>query len=179
MPVYLTLAPHIMLPYKAILLSKQYLQKYTKYTFLRWIVRMKPFFDAYFGPFKDKLCYWFRILLLIQVILLLTFAIVQYPNVGTVAINIAAALTPLSKTAIEDVYKKQYLSIWENSFFYQPDNTFINNIVHLSKWRKPVRFYVHSSWHNLCPIHYNCVLSYSNEERDKESHAEVACKPST
>ena len=44
----------LLLPYTGILLFKQYLQKHTKYTFLRWIVRMKPFFDAYFGPFKDK-----------------------------------------------------------------------------------------------------------------------------
>ena len=52
---------------------------------------MKPFFDAYFGLFKDKHCYWFGILLLIQVTLLFTFAIVQYLNVSIVAINIAAA----------------------------------------------------------------------------------------
>ena len=73
---------------------------------------MKPFFGAYFGLFKDKHCYWFGILLLIQVTLLFTFAIVQYLNVSIVAINIAAA------------------------FFYQPDNTVNDDIVHLSKWRK-------------------------------------------
>ena len=45
------------------------------------------------------------------------FAIVQDPNINLVAVNIVAALIPLSKTVIGDVYKKRFLSIWENSFF--------------------------------------------------------------
>ena len=106
----------LLLPYTGILLSKQYLQKHTKYTFLRWIVRMKPFFDAYFGPFKDKHCYWVGILLIIRVVVLLIFALVQDPNISLIAVNIAALML-LSRTVIGDVYKKRYLSIWENSFF--------------------------------------------------------------
>ena len=109
----------LLLPYTGILLFKQYLQKYTKYTLLRWIVKMKPFFDAYFGPFKDKHWYWVGILLLVRVILLLMLAIVQDPNINLVAVNIVTALIPLSKTVIGDVYKKRFLSIWENSFLYQ------------------------------------------------------------
>ena len=77
---------------------------------------MKPFFDAYFGPFKDKHCYWVGILLLFRVVVLLVFAIVQDPNISLVAVNIAALIL-LSKTVIGNVYKKRYLSIWENSFF--------------------------------------------------------------
>ena len=107
----------LLLPYTGILLFKQYLQKYTKYKLLQWIIRMKPFFDAYFGPFKDKHCYWVGILLLFRVVVLLVFAIVQDPNISLVAVNIAAALILLSKTVIGNVYKKWYLSIWENSFF--------------------------------------------------------------
>ena len=106
----------LLLPYTGILLSKQYLQKHTKYTFLQWIVRMKPFFDAYFGPLKDKHCYWVGILLIIRVVVLLIFALVQDPNISLIAVNIAALIL-LSRTVIGDVYKKRYLSIWENSFF--------------------------------------------------------------
>ena len=107
----------LLLPYTGILLFKQYLQKHTKYTLLRWIVKMKPFFDAYFGPFKDKHWYWVGILLLIRVVVLLIFAIVQDPNISLIAVNIVAALILLSRTATGDVYKKRYLSIWENFFF--------------------------------------------------------------
>ena len=106
----------LLLPYTGILLFKQYLQKYTNYKLLQWIVRIKPFFDAYFGPFKDKHCYWVGILLLIRVIVLLIFAIVQDPDISLIAVNIAAVLLLLSKAVFGDVYKKQYLSVWENSF---------------------------------------------------------------
>ena len=58
-------------------------------------------------------------------------------------------------------------------FLYQPDNTVTDDIVHSSKWRKSGCSCVHSSWHNLCPIHCNCVLPYSNEKRVKASHATV------
>ena len=76
---------------------------------------MKPFFDAYIGPFKDKHWYWVGILLL-RVVVLLIFALVQDPNISLIAVNIAALIL-LSRIVIGDVYKKQYLSIWENSFF--------------------------------------------------------------
>ena len=77
---------------------------------------MKPFFDACFGPFNDKHCYWVGILLLIRVIVLLTFAVGQDQNISLVAVNITAVLLLLSKAVFGDVYKKQYLSVWENSF---------------------------------------------------------------
>jgi len=42
------------LPYTVILLFRQCLQQATNYRVLQWIARLKPFFDAYHGPFKDK-----------------------------------------------------------------------------------------------------------------------------
>ena len=135
----------LLLPYTGILLFKQYLQKYTRYMFLRWIVRMKPFFDAYFGPFKDKHCYWVGILLLTRVVVLLMFAIVQDPNITLVAVNIVAALILLSRTAIGDVYKKRYLSILENSFFI--------NLIILSL----ITLYIRASGGNQAALVYTAV----------------------
>ena len=44
---------------------------------------MKPFFDAHFGPFKDKCGYWFGIMLLVWVKIFLAYAITQVnPNIG-------------------------------------------------------------------------------------------------
>ena len=135
---------------------------------------MKPFFDAYIGPFKDKHWYWVGILLLLRVVVLLIFALVQDPNISLIAVNIAALIL-LSRTVIGDVYKKRYLSIWENSFFINLI-ILINNTIHSSNWRKSGRSCAHSSWHNLCPIYCNCVLPYSNEERAEASHAMMVCK---
>ena len=135
----------LLLPYTGILLFKQYLQKYTKNKMLRWIVRMKPFFDAYFGPIKDKHCYWVGILLLIRVVVLLIFAIVQDHNISLIAVNIVAALILLSRTATGDVYKKRYLSIWENSFFI--------NLIILSL----ITLYIRASGGNQAALVYTTV----------------------
>ena len=43
--------------------------------------------------------------------ILLTFAVVQDPNISLIAVNITAVLLLLSKAVFGDLYKKQYLSI--------------------------------------------------------------------
>ena len=135
----------ILLPYTVVLLFKQYLQKYSNYKFLRWITRMKPFFDAYFGPYQDK--HWHQVgtLLVIRVILLLTFAISQDPNNGLVVTNIAATLILLSRTVLGNVYKLRYLSMWENSF--------ISNLIVLSL----ATLYIRSSGGNQAALVYTAV----------------------
>ena len=105
------------LPYTGILLLKQFLQKYTNHKWLRWITKMKPFFDAHFGPFKDKRGYWFGIMLLVRVKLFLVYAITQTnPNTGLLITAIVGVLVLLRSTVIENVYKKHFLSILEMSF---------------------------------------------------------------
>ena len=106
---------------------------------------MKPFFDAYFGPYQDKQWHQVGILLLIRVILLLTFAISQDPNNGLVVTNIAATLILLSRTVLRDVYKLWYLSIWENSF--------ILNLIVLSL----ATLYIRSSGGNQAALVYTAV----------------------
>ena len=134
----------LLLPYTGILSFKQYLQRYTKYKLLRWIARMKPFFDAYFGPFKDKQCYWVGILLLFRVVVQLIFAIAQDPNISLVAVNIAALIL-LSRTMLGNVYKKWSLSIWENSFFI--------NLIILSL----MTLYIRASGGNQAALVYTAV----------------------
>ena len=105
------------LPYTGILLLKQFLQKYTNHKWLRWITKMKPFFDAHFGPFKNKHGYWFGIMLLFRVKLFLVYAITQTnPNIGLLVTAIVGVLVLLRSTVIGNVYKKHYLSILEMSF---------------------------------------------------------------
>ena len=77
---------------------------------------MKPFFDAHFGPFKDKCGYWFGIMLLIRVKLFLAYAIIIDPNIGLLITAIICVLLLLSSTAMGKVYKKRFLSILENTF---------------------------------------------------------------
>ena len=60
-------------PFTLILVSIQWLQKGTHYRVLCWVAKLKPFFDAFTGPFKDKHRYWVGALLLARCFLLLVF----------------------------------------------------------------------------------------------------------
>ena len=59
------------LPYIAVLLSAQWLRTQTHRKGLRWL---KPFLDAYYGPFKDKHHYWAGVLLVVRGVLFVFFA---------------------------------------------------------------------------------------------------------
>ena len=102
-------------PYTIIILLTQCLQRKTDYAVLAWVRRLKPFFDAYTGPYKDKYRFWTGLLLLARTILFLIFALnVLEPTLNLLTIIIGSvcflALSP-------DVYKKRTLTLLERSFF--------------------------------------------------------------
>jgi len=106
------------LPYTALLLFVQCLQKHKNHKVLRWVTKLKPFFDAYFGPFKDRHCYWVGTMLLVRVLLLLTFAAnpTSAPRVNLLAIVTASLVILMYEASIGNVYKKWYQTLLENSF---------------------------------------------------------------
>jgi len=48
---------------------------------------MKPLFDAYVGPYKDKHCYWGGLLLVACAVLILVYALT---SLGDPAVNLLA-----------------------------------------------------------------------------------------
>jgi len=80
--------------------------------------KLKPLFDAYVGPCKDKHCYWVGLLLLVRAILLIISAVnpQNTPKVNLLAIG-GTTLGLLAYTAtVGKVYRKSYVSFLENSF---------------------------------------------------------------
>ena len=101
------------LPYTAVLLSAQWLRTQTHRKGLRWL---KPFLDAYYGPFKDKHHYWVGVLLVVRGVLFVFFA-----YFFAIEDNVNLLLTIVSSFSLSalpaSVYKNVYLSVLENSFF--------------------------------------------------------------
>ena len=71
----LLLLVFISLPYTVALLFIQCLQYRSRYRMLAWVRRLKPLFDAYTGPYKDKHRYWPGLLLVVRVVLFLVFSV--------------------------------------------------------------------------------------------------------
>ena len=101
------------LPYTAVLLSAQWLRAQTHRKGLRWL---KPFLDAYYGPFKDKHHYWVGVLLVVRGVLFVFFA-----SFFAVENNVNILLTIVSSFSLAalpaSVYKNVCLTTLENSFF--------------------------------------------------------------
>ena len=87
---------------------------------LHWINTLKPFFDTYFGPFKDKKQHqvWTGILLISRVmILIVTASTSTYsPNAGILAMTLISMLLLMYSAMVGLLYKKWTLSFLENIY---------------------------------------------------------------
>ena len=104
------------LPYTAVLLSAQWLRTQTHRKGLRWL---KPFLDAYYGPFKDKHHYWVGVLLVIRGVLFIFFAsfFAVENNVNLLLISISSLAILLYTSFTRRLYRKMYATILENLCF--------------------------------------------------------------
>ena len=107
-------------PYTLVLISVQCLQRRSRYRVLFWLRRLKPLFDAYTGPYKDKHCYWTGLILLVRAGLFLFFGVVQNvenkPSLSLLAITLTAVGLLIVQGVVGGVYKLVYLNFLENLF---------------------------------------------------------------
>ena len=107
-------------PYTLVLTFIQCLQQLSKYRVLFWVRRLKPFFDAYTGPYKDKHRYWTGLLLFVRVVLFLFFSVIQnvvsQPSLSLLVIVIVAVSLLTFQGMVGGVYKLVYLNFLESFF---------------------------------------------------------------
>jgi len=99
--------------------GNEHLQHISRYRVLFWVQKLKPLFDAYTGPYKDRHRYWTGLLLLVRIVLLLVFSM----NIqGSADINLLATILTLLSlftyaALAGSVYKAWSLNVIEYSFF--------------------------------------------------------------
>ena len=64
----------VTLPYTLALLFIQCLRRQSNMKVLFWVNKLKPFFDAYTGPYKDKYHFWTGFLLMVRILLFIAIA---------------------------------------------------------------------------------------------------------
>ena len=72
--VFAVIVAAVTLPYTLALLFIQYLRKRSNMKILFWVNKLKPFFDAYTGPYKDRYHFWTGFLLMIKIFLFVGIA---------------------------------------------------------------------------------------------------------
>ena len=77
-------------PYTLLLVSIQWLQRFSHFHLLCWVHRLMPLFNAYTGPYKHKHRYWTGLLLLIRVLFLVTFTqnLTNNPAINLLTISV-------------------------------------------------------------------------------------------
>ena len=106
------------LPYTLVLLFYQCLLRVNHKRGCRWVFKLKPFFDANFGPLKDKHLYWVGVLLLARAVLLLIFVPSSDSSEGTlICITVVSSILILWDSFSGHAYRNWLLSLLENSFF--------------------------------------------------------------
>ena len=115
----LLLLVFISLPYTVALLFIQCLQYRSRYRILAWVRRLKPLFDAYTGPYKDKHRYWPGLLLVVRFALFLVFSVNAFgnPAVSLLTIIVTTFCINYLTNNFGGIYRKSLLNMIEFSFF--------------------------------------------------------------
>ena len=105
----------IIIPYTTVLLFLPCLQSKSDWRFLSWVNKLKPLFDSYAGPYKDRYRFWSGMLILLRLPLYLLFAISYSTNVRLLVIVIALFFYSLLLSSLS-VYKRWSHSVLEGYF---------------------------------------------------------------
>ena len=110
----------LFLPYAFLLTLGHWLQANSNRRLLYWINKIKPFFDAYHGPYTDQHRYWTGLMLCLRCILFAVFALLSLVsadpchNLLAIEVAVVGLLTLIHFTGL--IYKRLFLDIIEASF---------------------------------------------------------------
>ena len=111
------------LPFTLLILLGPLLQAKSHYRVLQWINKLKPFLDAFYGPYTSRYRYWPGILLLARLVVVGTFSFYslgdrpyQLAAVSVVAVSLLALWMLLGRTQNTLLHQNQFLNFTELFF---------------------------------------------------------------
>ena len=109
-----------LLPFTLTLLLVPFLRAESHLRPFHWINTLKPFFDTFYGPFKDKKQHqvWTGILLISHVLILIVYASTSTDslNANILLMTVIATLLLVYNAMVGLIYKKWSLSLLENVY---------------------------------------------------------------
>ena len=116
----LMMATVYVIPFTLLILLGPLLQANSHYRFLHWINKLKPFLDAFYGPYTSRYRYWPGILLLSRLVILGIFAFYS-PNditfklltVTVMAAALLASWMAIGRIKAVPLYQKKLLNYLE------------------------------------------------------------------
>ena len=108
----------LFIPYTLSITFGPWLQSKTQYKVFCWVLKLKPFCDAYFGPLKDKHRYWTGVLLLSRLVLSLISSVnvLGKDSINLLAISIITYILLALLWQSGEVYKNWLVSLLDCFF---------------------------------------------------------------
>lgn len=108
----------ILLPYTLAIFLGPWLQSWTQHKLLTWVITLKPVYDAYLGPFKDRFRCWAGVLLLARGLLLIIAAVnvLGDTSINLLGMSIVSCLLVALVWQFSGVYKLWPVSCVESFF---------------------------------------------------------------
>jgi predicted outer membrane repeat protein len=140
----------IALPYTLLIVSVQFLRRYSHLYPLKWVTKLMPIFDAYLGPYKHKHGYWTGLLFLVRVLLVVVFAIniLGNPAINLFIIHSTAFVIIILNLGLGGVYKSKLLTALE--IFY------VGNLLAVASATSLTR---EGSWNQKYAIYFSISLA--------------------
>lgn len=114
----ITIFIFLIVPYTLSLALSPLMERYfSRFKLFSWWIKLKPFIDAYDGPYRDKYRYWTGMLLLIRVMLVPVFAIDM--TLGRNLTVVLAVLLLSHMAFISGLYRHKALDALEIWFIFQ------------------------------------------------------------
>jgi hypothetical protein len=107
----------LIVPYTLCLAFFQQLQACSGHWFFQWVNQLKPVFDCYAGPYKDKYRFWTGMLLVVRTLLIILFVINTTGSAEQNLLIISVVFSALLLASANGIYKK-WLYNYLESFFY-------------------------------------------------------------
>ena len=106
----------ILVPFNFVLLFGKQFQALSSYRYFRWVNKLKPLFDAYMGPYKDRYRSWTGLLLLArQVLIVVTIVAPRFERI-LLAVVIVPQLLSIVTWFNGGIYRHWPLNVLEFSF---------------------------------------------------------------
>ena len=95
-----------------------YLQKYSNKRGLKWLIKIKPIFDAYYAPFCKNTHYWVRLMLFIRTCLSIAYCTLKNTERTAILVIVASVLTGITSILWlqHKIYHKNFINMLEGSF---------------------------------------------------------------
>ena len=107
-----------LIPCVVLITFGHYLQKYSNKRGLKWLIKIKPIFDAYYAPFCKNTHYWVGLMLFTRTCLSIAYCTLKNTERTAILVIVASVLTGITSILWlqHKIYHKNFINVLEGSF---------------------------------------------------------------